>query len=270
MEPIQTYKTYSEIINHIRPLDLLAFRGSDFVSNFISTVQDKVLGSGEFTHVGLVVTKELLPSVPQLKPGLYYVWESTMSSEYPGSGLMSPDVVTGKGKFGVQIRCFKDVVKTYTSAKGSTVAVCRLKNNPWASQSYNRIYETNIHLYDRRENIINQMEQIHEDYGDRSYELSCCQLLASLFSCLRPFRDNFQQITVKDQKVIINYRADDENDNEWFFCSELVGLIYKKIGVLPSSIDARNITPMDLLGYDQDHEIDIVEDPIHIISDKPV
>ncbi len=243
--------SYSDIIETIQPLDLLAFRGADFVSNFISNVEETFVGSGEFTHVGIVVNKEILPSIEQLEDGKYYVWESTMSSEYPGSGEMAPDIISGKGRLGVQIRDLKDVVNSYTAVPDAYLAVCPLKNNPWLSS-------------DKRE-IIKTIKYIHDKYGRRTYELGCCQLFGSVFSICRPLRDNFQRITVKDQQVIINFNINDEENNTWLFCSELVALIYKKVGILSEDVDIRDVNPMDLLGYDTDTHMDIVKEPIFIV-----
>lgn len=238
-------KLYNDIIQSIQPLDLIAFRGSDFVANIISTLENIVLGSGEFSHVGIVVSRDVLPSITQLVPNRYYVLESTMTANYPGLGEITPDVISNKGKVGVQIRDLEDVIRTYTISKNSYVAHCKLKHNPYLSNTYN---------------IIKIMGKIYQQYGDKKYERNCLEFSGSLFSYVRPFRDNLNMIKVEDHQVFVNYNT----ENKWYFCSELVALIYKEVGVLPKNIDIRDVAPMDLLGYDLDSEMDIVEKPIYI------
>lgn len=236
---------YNNIIDSIQPLDLIFFRGNDFVSDTISILQQIKLGSGEFTHVGMVVNNELLPTITQLKSGKLYVLESTISIPYPGSGPMTPDIVSGEGIFGVQIRELEDVIRTYTITEGAVLAWTKLKHNPFFSN---------------KQFVINMVETIYNKVKNKGYEINCFELFGSLFSCVRPIRDNLITITIEDHKILIT-----KNDgSQMYFCSELIGLIYKSISILPDYIDERNIVPMDLLGYDQDYHIDIVEKPIYI------
>ena len=47
--------------------------------------------------------------------------------------------------------------------------------------------------------------------------------------------------------------VEDDNDNgrehlsHWQFCSELVANIYKDVGILPASVDAANVMPVDFI-----------------------
>ena len=46
---------YAELRDQMRTLDLILFRGGDFVSNFISKVEKMSDGDGSYSHVGLVI-----------------------------------------------------------------------------------------------------------------------------------------------------------------------------------------------------------------------
>ena len=39
---------------------------------------------------------------------------------------------------------------------------------------------------------------------------------------------------------------------KWLFCSELVAMIYKKLGLFPPNVEPKNVVPMDFIGYDVD------------------
>lgn len=52
----------------IQPLDVILFRGVDPVSRAICFLEQKQLGRGDFSHVGLAITREAL-DLPFLEPG---------------------------------------------------------------------------------------------------------------------------------------------------------------------------------------------------------
>ena len=108
--------TYDAIKNKIRPLDLIAFRGGDIISDLIATLESHEVGIGAFSHVGMVVTSEILPSCMvngkefYLAPDRVYVFESTFTYDIPHITDGVPDVTTGHGEFGVQLRDLEDVI----------------------------------------------------------------------------------------------------------------------------------------------------------------
>ncbi len=57
----------------VRPLDLILFRGVDPVSRAIQFVQNRKIGRGDYSHAGVVVTREVL-DLQCLEPGKIYVW----------------------------------------------------------------------------------------------------------------------------------------------------------------------------------------------------
>jgi hypothetical protein len=268
---------YNQLIKQLTPLDLLLFRGSDKVSDVICFLQNKFLNCGEFSHVGLVVNSELLPTVPQLKPGRWYVWESTMSSS---GGIISNfvdnavNVETGEGKFGVQIRDLEKVIDSYIG-KGGKISWAALKNNPWKV------------LKDRK-TLISNVTRAHTLYGTRTYDANVCALLGALFPCFRKVRDVFDEFLINGEFILstindyIEFDDDVPHDDDpdyfdqtiskynmskWVFCSELVAIIYQKIGVIDSDKDPRNVVPVDFLGYDVDGIPRLVDSIVHLAQD---
>jgi len=254
--------TYSKLIEKIAPLDLILFKGGDLVSDTIRFLEKEELKNGDFSHCGLIVNSELLPTVPQLIPGKWYVWESTMSAT---SGLMShfsdnvPNVETGKGKFGVQIRDFEDVIPSYLKTKGTAIAWCQLKDNPWKQKPDENI----LTYYWRKKKLIKKACNTHKRYGNRMYDVNFLSLFAALFPCLRKARDEFNEIFIDGHKILssIDINIDPAG---WLFCSELVALVYQRLGIIGKQFNPADVVPVDFLGYDKDGLPKLVYDPVYI------
>lgn len=238
--------TYADAAKNFQPLDLILFRGSDFVSDTIRLFEAAELKNGQFSHSGVLVNSEILPSVPQLTPGRWYVWESTASAT---SGILEkfttdvPNALTGKGKFGVQIRDFEEVVSAYLQSSGAAVAWCPLKSNPWT-----RLPNENDVVYaDRKAELIQDVRDVFVEYGTRTYDANCLDLFASLLPCLRKPRDKFRAFLVGERKILssVDLKLDPLG---WIFCSQLVTLIYQEVGVISGSINPLNVVPVDFLG----------------------
>src|SRR3990167_5472285 len=71
-----------QLFDKISPLDLIYFKGAEIVSELIMTISKLTTGEGGYSHVGLVVNRDLLPSVEELEPGRWYIWEAILSSSY--------------------------------------------------------------------------------------------------------------------------------------------------------------------------------------------
>jgi len=253
--------SYKEIESEIEPLDLLMFRGGDFVSKTIRFLEKKMLGNGSFSHVGIVVTRELMPWLKMLQPGEKYVWESTMSIPIGGFVEDVPDVESGKGKFGVQIRFLEDVIDSYTNREsGSLVAWAPLKDNPWKTK-------------ENQKSIIRKVRKLHKEVGCRTYELNFLELAASLFPPLRIFRKKTKWVEdigfgILRSFDIVEGDSEDEGDS-FYFCSELVAYVYKKLDIISVSVNPQEVVPMDFLGYDRDGMRELVEvDPIILVPSK--
>ena len=232
-------KSFLEVKDQMQPFDLLLFRGKGKPSEFIQWIQASVLGNGIFSHCGIVVTKELMPWLKYLKPKTLYVWESTMSIPIGDFTDDVPNVETGKGKFGVQIRPLHEVIKAYTDVEEeSYVAWSPLIASPWE-------------IMDRK--ILQKIIKIlHKRIGAKTYELNLLELLASIFPCFRFLRNKTEWIEDATQDILRSWNLSETQGDMFYFCSELVATIYQEVGILDPSLDPSNVLPMDFLGYDQD------------------
>jgi len=238
-------RTFSEMEDMLQPLDPLWFRGKDRVSSFIRLLEKIMVGNGTFSHCGVVVTRDLMPWLKVLKPGVKYVWESTMSIPLGGFTDGVVDVETGKGRFGVQIRPLHDVINGYTDEdKDAYVAWAPLSDSPWTES--------------RKQHIRKIIRKLHKQIGAKTYELNPIELIASFFPCFRRFSKSSDWIEDEAHNILRNWQMvepeqnEDEDVDAFYFCSELVALIYKRVGVLDGFIDPNTVVPMDLLGYDKD------------------
>lgn len=218
---------YSEIRSQLQPLDLLLFNGGDAISDLISYIERKQypthhgpINAGEFSHVGLVVTSDILTH-ELVKPGVIYILESTMS------GKLGNDVnnIEGHAFFGVQLRNFDELLPRYDEPNDTAIAFAHLKYNPWVYGSpeiKRMINQRFTELFDRVNGI--------------PYNANPYSLLSAVFSCMRP------------ERAIIE---DAFGTRKWLFCSELAALVYKTLGIYPAFVDIENIIPMDFI---QDYE----------------
>lgn len=215
-----TRKTYEEIKETLQPFDLVFFRGADFVSKSIRNLQKLNHTTGEFSHVGMVISSDILPCIKNSRPGQWFIWESTMSGEL-NDGI--PDAETGEGYFGTQFRSLDAVVAAYSKNPATEVAFASLLNNP-----IHRKADESADVYSFRiQNLQKQLRDTYEQFNHRIYDANLVNLIATIVPFCRCLR---------------NCRR-----NESFFCSELVSIIYKKIGIFPWYLNEEDITPETLL-----------------------
>lgn len=222
-------ETYEIIKSQLKSFDLIAFRGSEFVSNTISKIETFEDGTdmGKFTHVGIIIKGDIFPISSHLyDPNITYLFESTMSGNLNG-GVLD---VNGESFLGVQLRRFDEIVKSVNNNHKAYMALCKLKNE----------YYLNIDF--------NKWDEIYEKYNGAKYDINCIDLLASTFKCLRWLRKICSFCCCKHEKP-------------WMFCSELVATIYQDLKIIPDNIDARNVIPCDLI-YQTNNFPDILEKPI--------
>lgn len=252
--------SYQDIKSSMRPFDLIAFRGGDIVSDLITELENEQCGVGDFSHVGMVVTAEILPVCHiqgkefNLDPNKIYVFESTFSHNVAGITDGPHDVVTGKGKLGVQLRDLEEVIPRYITSEKTKVAWCRLLNNPFDKPNADR------------DGIREEFTKFFEEYEMTLYEVDFNDLMAAMFPSLRILR-NIQDYILKNLfKVLHSCGLSEHNTGPagWQFCSELVGNVYQLIGVLPKHFDPRDVLPVDFFGYDIDGIPALVAPPIYI------
>src|ERR1700678_2699757 len=96
---------YEEARSRIRPLAIVFFSGNEAVSALIrmgealeETLRQKS-AARIFSHVGVIVTTDVMPGIRNAQPGKLYIMESTASGKFISEAT---DVESGKGVFGVQ------------------------------------------------------------------------------------------------------------------------------------------------------------------------
>ena len=220
----------------VSTLDIVFFRGSDFVSKIIVNVQKDYVADGSFSHVGIVVTKELLPWNNNMYNNKLYVWESTSSFTFKGL-LDNIPAIDGKPHFGVQIRDLEEVVKSYTKDGTSKVSIGKLKNNPWLDEK-------------NRPNVIKDFTYLYEKYGDAVYNYNCCDLFSSILPKLKCYRD---WRVIKHKLVFDDKPIYGDDNKEYVYCSQLITIILKRIGIINTqNIQSIDLCPTELLPYCDD------------------
>ena len=208
---------------NIKPLDAIFFKGTELVSKSIIKFQEIVLGKGEWSHVGLVINKSIMPSL-NVKDDELYIWESTISSD---NSLITNDPTldaeSQKPVFGVQIRKLSDVIAN-SNKNGVELGYAKLLDNPIDKKDTESEDEYKMRLYIIR----NKLNALHKRYYHRTYEINICRLFAALLSCCFCCRSS----------CCIGKR--------WKFCSQFVAIVYQNLGLLSNKFDAAVIVPQDL------------------------
>ena len=222
------------MLSHIKPLDLILFSGNSIFSKTIKMVEKGQLGLGTISHIALVVNRDLMPHVKEMKKGKFYIWESTSSSYMAGSKTKN---IFGKTKFGVQIRDLTEVIGKYSGR----VFWAKLLKNPW---KFRHSYDSWSIYMERKQEIVHQVALLDKQYGKSKFNISVIDLAASVFPSIRPIR--------KFKKKIGSIFKKKKDQFIPLFCSEFVAIIYKSLGLLPDHIEPSDITPVDFLGVNQE------------------
>lgn len=207
----------------IRPLDCIFFKGTEFVSEAIVKLERLTIGIGEWSHIGIVVNKDIIPSL-NVKDNDLYIWESTISSR---SKLINKDPTldaeSDEPIFGVQVRKLNNIIKNDLK-NGVKIGWGKLKNNPIDKRD-----NEDEACYQNRLNILRStLQKVHKDNYHKPYTFNICRLLGAVFSCCKCMRSSC---------------CLGEN---WRFCSQLVAMVYEEIGVLDKTFDPEIITPQDI------------------------
>lgn len=221
---------FIDIKDQIKPLDLITFRGAEFVSDAIALVEKIRLGVGNWTHVGIVITTDVIPIENGIK-GRLYVWESTMSGCL-GDGVNNTE--SKKWHFGVQIRDLEEVIDKYDNNSKTKIGWCKVLHNPLDDQ-------------EKAQQTKEILTKIHTDLSGAMYDYNFCNLFSSMIC------------TCTEQRRAIFGRSNK------YFCSELAAMIYKSVGIITENIDPVKIAPEELL--DAPKNDDIKE---HIVKCPPV
>lgn len=244
-----------EIFKHIKPFDLIFFKGTDIVSRTIIDVECfvELHKTDKFSHVGIVLDYSVLP-IPNFSKHKLYIWESTCSYTFDGIlGNQPKNIITNTGYFGVQVRELKEVIKSYIES-GGEVAWGKLINNPWEHKS-------------NRKHIRKKILKLFIQNDLKPYDDSLLDLFASAFPCLRGEHKLFYEISIGPKKLLslVSNKIDPKDyydvETRKLFCSELVALILREFNLIPENVEPWDVTPMDLVGERNLHTV--VYDPIY-------
>jgi len=260
--------SYDEIYNKIKPFDLIAFRGGDIISDIISNIEFHQVDVGTFSHVGMAVTSDILPfyiadgEKKYLDPDKIYLFESTISYNIPYVDG-APDITTGRGKLGVQLRDLQEVIPRYITNETTRVAWCKLIHNP-----LDRIDDESDDSHNARRSIIaTRFQEFFSQYQGRMYEMSFIGLFSSIFPSLRGLR-KIRDFLCTKLYSFLNYCGITKNNSlgpaGWQFCSELVAAVYKDFDIIPDSFEPKDVVPVDFFGCDEDGLPVVVESPVFI------
>ena len=261
-------QNYQDIKSQMLPLDIIAFRGGEIVSDIISFLQREQVESGEFSHVGIVVTADILPcwliddKKIVLNPDHIYILESTFNYQVPNVINCIPDVLTNKGKLGVQLRDLDLVIPDWLYNDTTKVAWCKLINNPFEKKDY----ESNEAYILRKAVLIEKFHNVFNKYYGRMYEMDILTMISSLFPSFRVLRDSKDYLVKKYYSLLnlLGLATVDSGPAGWQFCSELVGNIYQEFDILSKDFDTSDIVPMDFFGFDQDGLPILIKSPVYI------
>jgi len=215
----------SEVLEKIKPFDLIAFNGTGLISKGISLVEKITTGDGDFSHVGMAVRAEILPGY-NLEKGKVYIFESKCKTG-PGRPV---DVITGEDIMGVSLRDLAAVLQV----SSSRVAWCPLVENPWDDES-------------SREGLAEKFSAFFAHYHRTSYEMDAISMTAAFLPAARPLREARDAVAHGLSGLL---SAEDPSD--WQFCSELVARAWQAVGILGPEVDPRNALPVDFFGCDRD------------------
>jgi hypothetical protein len=202
---------YEDIRSQLRPFDLVLFRGSSVFSKSISLSQkfgNKFANSGEFTHTGVVVTSEILER-DNILPGKLYILESTVG------GVKD---VNGNTIFGVQIRDLDAVIDAYDKSSKTAIACGKLMRNPMDTMPIGEVKQRFVDFYN--------------EVDGKKYDANPFSLLSAIIPCMRKHRDTIEEFV---------------GTRDWYFCSEIVALLYKKFAIYPNSVNEKDVTPRDFV-----------------------
>jgi hypothetical protein len=206
---------FENITTQIRPLDAIFFRGDAIMSKVISYIGNRnkrEIRATDFTHIGIVVTSDILDHVGIL-PNKKYILESIIG------GTCAYDIqdINGRIFSGVQIRELESVINAYDKSDGTRVAFGKLIHNP--------IDTVPLHI------IKDKFTIFFGKYGNTNYDYNPYSLASSACCCLRPCRQSVETIC---------------GTSDYYFCSEIATLLYKYFNLYSMFVNEKDVLPMDI------------------------
>lgn len=234
---------YSAYRANIKPFDIVFFKGDSFISSLVAYMEKRFLpltsmydyrvNNDDYTHCGMVVTSEILDH-PLVEKGKLYIWESTISGTRSPDGVPS---ITGKTFFGSQLRDLDTLIDAYDFPNDTSIAVAHL--------AYPSLDDCNAACM---ADLKRRFTMIFNKYDMVPYPRNPVDIAASTVKFFRPLRNWIHTRRNNSRGV----GPESEEDDLEMICSELIARVFIELGILPQSVDPRNVVPMDFLGFDGD------------------
>jgi hypothetical protein len=192
----------------------------------IMFLEKLVEGAGDWSHVGMVISKEWVPNLNVDDPTgkKLYLWESNASSTLAVINKdPTLDAESNTGLIGVQVRDLADVLGDDTKL-GIKIGLGKLYHNPIDQITG----EGDAAYAARTAQLKSLLATIHTKYYHRTYQFNPVRLCAAIFPCCEYLACNCCF------------------GKKWVYCSQLVSIIYKHIGILPVDWDAKAVSPEEL------------------------
>jgi len=205
----------SDILPKLRPFDAIFFKGNSAFSSVIKLfgkTKKRVINQCDFTHVGVIVTSDILLH-DNILPNRKYILESIVG------GIFAHNIkdINQKTFSGVQIRDLEEVISAYDIDNSTQVAYGLLINNPIDTIPFKNIKE--------------KFTEFYAKYYGKNYDMNPYSLASSACSCLRPCRTSVETFC---------------NTDDYYFCSEIITILYKYFGIYPESVNEKDVLPMDI------------------------
>lgn len=219
------FRQYLDSTALFRNFAVVLFSGSEFVSKCIKTLE-KLESNGCYStlykiwsHCGVLLSGEFVEH-PNARLDRWYVMEMTCSGKFANDSTV--DIMTGAGKFGLQIRDLEQVCETY---KGD---ICILNLTEEVFRNMSQLSEVPRHT---KEEIM----RFYQMYKDTRYQFNLVRLFASNFRLLRVFRP-------------LSF------GKKWKMCSDMVATFYKSLTIFGPDVISEDVVPQDFI-FDVDGEI---------------
>ena len=235
--------TYNSIFESANPLDLIAFKKPQSVISFDNYNEENI--DSIFTHIGIVVTKDILPDL-KLEPNKLYVWESTMKYNIP---TISSDKCTTNGDVGIRVLDLEKICNNKTDLGYSDIALGQLMYNPWITKDY-----ANASINEQRLYIINKFKAMHKNcYNIYTLNKKSPREKSTKNIFYTNSKPKILNTNITDSYGVVMTIGLDNTNNKinTMFSSIMIGLLYKKIGILPKRININTLTAIDFFRLDQ-------------------
>jgi hypothetical protein len=227
-------KDIDAFLKHVAPLDVILFQGISPFSDLIRNGSELIKGNGDFSHCGLVVTKQICQDIKVEDESQLLLMEITVSI-----GEKVKDIETGRFTLGSQVRDLRAVLEE-TSAEGIGSAVCKLRNNPWVQYTESK----NLAQLEQINKILCDVYQTYIRDNKSIYDPNLFSLLGTIFPSLRGIRDR-----VDDMFSFVR------SHHPWLFCSELICIVYRNLGLLNQNVDVQSYVPVDFVTPGNDNAL---------------